>query len=362
MRSLVEIDLVAVAANTRRLCELAGEAEVWAVVKADAYGHGAVEVGRAAAAAGAARLCVATLDEAGTLRAALPDVPLIVLSPLAPGEEELIATIGCAVTVATAEGWTALRERPEIDVHIKVDTGMGRWGLAPDEAVAIGNEIASGPRPERLAGLMSHLATADDDPDGFVDQQLAVFRAVAARFPPCPRHLANSAALLRRPDLLFDAVRPGIALFGVDPMGRAATDHGLAPVMRWTSSVRSLRTLPPGASTGYGRRFVADQECRVALVPVGYADGYPRVLSGAADVLIRGVRCRVVANVSMDQLAVLVPDGLTVVGGDEVVLLGSSGDEHVTAEELAQLAGVIPWEILCGVRSASDRGLRLARG
>ncbi|MGA0122243.1 MAG: alanine racemase [Gaiellales bacterium] len=360
-RSLVAIDLAAVASNVRRLVAAADGAEVWAVVKADGYGHGAVDVGRAALDAGAARLCVATVGEARLVRAALPGAALIVLSPLGPGEEAEAEAIGCAAVVSTPEGWERARTRHGLDVHVKVDTGMGRWGLAPDHALAAGRELAAGPRPERLHGLMSHLATADGEDRAFVDRQAAAFADLAAAFPPCVRHLANSAAALRYPDLAWDAVRPGLAVYGMDPLHADASAWGLAPALRWTSAVASVRALGPGDSSGYGRRLVADRPCRVALVPIGYADGYPRVLSGRADALIGGRRCPVAATVSMDQLAALIPDDLEVEEGDEVVLVGGQGGERITAEELARAAGTIAYEITCGVRSAPARAQREVR-
>ena len=322
------------------------------MIKANAYGHGAIDVAQAALAAGATKLCTATLDEARAVRVELPVVPLLVLSPLTAGEEDAVSEVGCAVTVSTLEGWDRLRHHHEVDVHVKVDTGMGRWGLSAAEALMVADEISSGSRPERLAGLMSHLATDEAD-RRFVDQQAEAFRAIAAVFPPCPRHLSNSAATLRYPELAFDAVRPGIAVYGIDPLGVSGADHGLVPVMRWTSTVRSLRALAVGESTGYGRRFVATEPCRVALVPIGYADGYPRRLSGIGAVLIHGQRCSVAATVSMDQLAVVLPDELEVKEGDEVVLLGVDGDDVVSAEELARHVGTVPYEITCGVRPRS---------
>jgi alanine racemase len=251
-----------------------------------------------------------------------------------------------------------LRDHHEVDVHVKVDTGMGRWGLSADEALAVADQLVSGPRPERLAGLMSHLATADDVDRSFVDQQAEAFRAIAAVFPPCPRHLSNSAATLRYPELAFDAVRPGLAVYGIDPLGVSGADCGLLPVMRWTSTVRSVRTLEPGESTGYGRRFVADRPTRVALIPIGYADGYPRRLSGVGEVLIKGRRCPASATVSMDQFGVILPDDLEVVEGDEVVLLGKDGTSLVSAEEIARHVGTVPYEIICGVRATVERGDR----
>lgn len=360
-RSLVAIDLAAVAGNVRRLVGAAGGAEVWAVVKADAYGHGAVDVGRAALAAGATRLCVATVGEARALREALPGARLICLLPLRPGEEDEAVALGCAAVVSTPEGWERARDRHDLDVHVEAETGMGRWGLEPALALEVGLALAAGPRPERLQGLMSHLATADEGDPAFVDRQAAAFAELAAAFPACPRHLANSAAVLRRPDLAWDAVRPGLAVYGMDPFHVDPAAHGLTPALRWTSAVASVRALAAGDACGYGRRFVADAPCRVALVPVGYADGYRRGLSGAGEVLIGGRRCRVAATVSMDQLAALLPDDLAVSESDEVVLVGAQGDERITAEEVARRLGTIAYEITCGIGASPARAVREAR-
>jgi alanine racemase len=357
-RSTIEVDLGAVRANVARLRAAAGAAEVWAVLKADGYGHGAVACGGAALEAGAARLCCATLGEARALRSALGSVPVVVLSPLSPGEERSAA--GLEIAISTLDGYARLRDAGvACGVHVKADTGMGRWGLAPSEALALGRELASGGGPLRLAGLMSHLATADDDP-AFADEQTQAFAALAAAFPPCPRHLANSAAALALPATRFDAVRCGIAVYGVSPFGDDPERHGLRPALRWTSRVAALRELAPGQSSGYGRRLVADRPLRAALVPVGYADGYPRLASGRADVLVGGSRRRVAATVSMDQLTCVVDEA--VAPGDEVVLLGAQGGERVTAEELGRHAETIGYEIVCATALATRRGRRVTTG
>lgn len=361
-RCRVVVDLRAVAANVERLRDAAGPAEVWAVVKADGYGHGATAVGRAALAAGARRLCVATLGEARALRDAGLSAPLLILSPLAPGQEGDAAALGdCAITVATEEGARRLGDAPPLEVHVKVDTGMGRWGLDPAGALAFGRALVAGSR-HRLGGLMTHFATADEDDAAFLRLQLGRFRAVADEFPACPRHCANSAALLRYPEAAFDAVRPGIALYGIDPTGRDPDRFGLQPVLRWTSVVRAVRALAPGESSGYGRRFVAERPARVALVPIGYADGYPRRLSGVGQVLIGGRPRRVAATVSMDQLAVLLEDADLVEAGDEVVLIGRQGEARILAEALAEGVGTNAYEIVCGVRSAPTRSTYVTEG
>jgi alanine racemase len=354
-RSTLEIDLGALHDNARRLLEVAAGSSLWAVVKADGYGHGAVECASAALSAGAERLCCATLDEALELRAALgANVPIVVLSPLEPGEEA--GAEGFEIVVSSLEDHARLRAAGvSCAVHVKADTGMGRWGLAPVDALALSRELARG-GPLRLAGVMSHLATADDDP-AFAQVQTAVFAALARECPPCPRHLANSAAALTLPETRFDAVRCGIALYGVSPFDRDPAEHGLRPALRWTSRVAGLRDLASGQSAGYGRRLIARDRVRVASVPVGYADGYPRLASGRSDVLVRGVRRRVAATVSMDQLTCLVDAAVQL--GDEVVLLGAQGAERVTPEELAGHAETIGYEIVCATALAARRGRRV---
>jgi alanine racemase len=354
-RSTLEVDLGAVRQNVRRLIRIAGGSEVWAVVKADGYGHGAVECAGAALMAGAARVCCATLEEARALRTALGgEVPLVVMSPLDPGEEA--HADGFEIVVSSLEDYARLwASGASCDVHVKVDTGMGRWGIAPADALVVGRELAEGRSSLRLAALMSHLATSDDDP-AFAALQTEVFADLERRFPPGLRHLANSAAALALPETRYDAVRCGIAMYGVSPFGDGPKQHGLQPALRWTSRVAGLRDLAPGQSAGYGRRLVADSPLRVAYVPVGYADGYPRLASGRSEVLVRGERRRVAATVSMDQLTCIVDEGVQL--GDEVVLIGEQAGERVTAEELATHAETIPYEIACSTSLAARRGRR----
>jgi alanine racemase len=356
-RCLVEIDLAAVRANARRLVSVLGRAELWAVLKADGYGHGAAACAEAALEGGARRLCCATLGEARELREALgPAVPVIVLSPLQPGEEPHASGFEVCVSTPDAAGRLAA-SGADCPVHVKADTGMGRWGLPPADALELGRALAAGSAGGlRLAGLMSHLATADQPDGAFRDVQARRFAELAAVFPPAPRHLANSAAALRAPHARWDAARCGIALYGVSPSDDDPRAEGLAPALRWTSYVAAVRSLAPGESSGYGRRLVADRPLRLALVPVGYADGYPRALSGVGDVLVRGRRRRVAATVSMDQLTAVVDDDVE--PGDQVVLLGEQGRERVGAEELARRSGTIGYEICCGVVPGRGRGAR----
>ena len=339
-RSQITIDLEALRRNVARLREAAGPAELWAVVKADAYGHGASDVAPAALEAGAAALCVATVREGAALRGLLPGARIVVMGPLGRGDDEVARDTGLEVTVSTPDFPRGLR------VHAKVDTGMGRWGMSPEEARRL-------PR-ERLAGLMSHLATADEADGSFVLAQIECFRAVAADFPGVPAHVANSAATLRFPEARFDAVRCGVALYGLSPFGDDPGAHGLEPVLSWRSYVALAKTLSPGESTGYGRRFVAEQPTRIGVVPVGYADGWRRGLSGA-EVLVGETRRRVLGTVSMDSFAVELGDEPA---GAPVTLVGGG----VLAEEHARRLGTINYEITCGIVSVPERAERRVVG
>ena len=347
-RATVTIDLAAIADNVRLLARRAAPAELWAVVKADGYGHGASIVGRAALAAGATRLCVATWEEARALRADLPDAPVLVMSPLAPGEEQDVA--GVEIAVSSVEGLNRLRQaaREPLPVHVKLDSGMGRWGMSADDTRRAGEELAAGSSQLRLGGLMSHLASADDDA-AHTQLQLERFSRLAEVFPPCPRHIANSAATIATAAAAWDAVRCGIAVYGLSPFQDDPARHGLRPALHFESYVAQLKQLQPGDSAGYGRRLVVDRPTWIGLAPAGYADGVPRVLSGKMDVLVRGRRRRVAATISMDQLTFVVGEHCDVELGDAVVLIGGQGGDRIGAEEWARLSDTISYEILTDI-------------
>jgi alanine racemase len=332
-RSEITIDLTAVARNVRTLLRVLEGTELWAVVKGDGYGHGALDVGRAALDAGATALCVATVPEALTLRAELPHARLIAMGPTL--DEEVAQGREARVELVVAS------ERiPEgVPVHLKLDTGMGRWGLS---------EL---PTPWRdVVGLMTHLGTADSDPD-FAELQVERFREATDGHPGLTRHAANSAAALRLPLSRFDAARCGIAVYGLSPFGEDPARDGLEPALRWESHLARVLQLEPGESTGYGRRYVASEPVWIGLVPVGYADGFRRDLE-ATEVLVAGERCRAVGTVSMDAFAVLLPGELPV--GTPVTLIGGG----VLAEEHARVAGTINYEIVCGINSSPERARR----
>ncbi|HXV35247.1 MAG TPA: alanine racemase [Gaiellaceae bacterium] len=332
-RSRIRVDLGAIRRNAAFLRDTVAPAEVWAVVKADGYGHGAVGAARAALAGGATALCVATGREGEDLREAFPAARILVMGPLSPEEETGARDARLEVALTSPEAPAGL------DLHLKVDTGMGRWGMSPAEALAV-------PR-ERVVGVMSHLATADEADESFARAQIERFREVAAAFPGVTAHLANSAGALRFPEARFDAVRCGIALYGLSPFGDDPTGHGLEPALSWHSYVAHARVLEPGESTGYGRRFAAEAPTRVGIVPVGYADGFRRGLTGT-EVLVAGARRRVVGTISMDSFAVALGDEPA---GAEVTLIG----DGVLAEEHARVLGTINYEITCGLNRDRTR-------
>ncbi len=333
-RSLVTIDLGAIRDNAARLRRAADGAELWAVVKADAYGHGAADVARAALDGGATALCVATVGEGVALRTAVPEARVIVLSPARA--DDLAAAREARLELCVSDG-----PIPDgVSVHLKLDTGMGRWGLS--ELPLSGREVV---------GVMTHLATADSDPL-FARIQLERFRAATtALTDEVTRHAANSAATLSLPEARLDAVRCGIALYGVDPFGRDPGEHGLRPALRWESEVALVKRLPDGESTGYGRRFIAAGPTWVAIVPVGYADGFARSLTGT-EVAVAGHRRQVVGTVSMDAVAVALP--APVDPGTPVTLVG----DGITLESHTRVANTIAYELLTGIRSATPRAER----
>jgi alanine racemase len=333
-RSDFTLDLAAIRSNVRRLCLAAAPAEVWAVVKADGYGHGAADVGRAALAGGASVLCVASVAEALALRPSVGDKRILVLGP--SGEDEWNAARAARLELVVS-GPGALPDG--IPLHLKLDTGMGRWGLA---------ELPE--PPADVVGLMSHLATADSDPD-FARLQIDRFRKATEPYSHLTRHLANSAAALRLPEARFDAARCGIALYGISPFETDPGDDGLRPALSWRSRLAQVRLLQTGESTGYGRRYVAERPTWIGIVPVGYADGFRRELTGT-EVLVDGERRRAVGTVSMDSFAVELPGELP--PGTPVTLIG----DGLLAEEHARHAATITYELTCGLRARPDRTAR----
>src|SRR5215218_11186559 len=302
-RALARIDLAAVERNCAELARVAAPAALCAVVKADGYGHGAVPAARAAQAGGASWLAVATADEAARLRAAGIEGPLLMMGALTAAELTVALRARADVVVWREASVAALAAHPDADgagVHVKLDTGMGRLGTRDArEAAHTADAVAAAPRL-RLAGAMTHFATADDDP-GFAREQLARFLAWAeplrARHGDLLLHAANSAATLGIPGSRLDLVRCGIAVYGMDPFGADPDAHGLTPALELVSYLAEVKPIAPGESAGYGRRFVAATPTWIGTIPIGYADGVRRALTNDCDVLVAGRRVPVVGAV-----------------------------------------------------------------
>jgi alanine racemase len=359
------VDLAAVRHNVGVLRRAAVPAAVWAVVKADGYGHGAVPVSWAALAAGAEGLCVALVEEATVLRRAGIDAPVLVLAEPPPHQlRDLVATRSRAV-VYTARaidgiGEAALAASTTVPVHLKLDTGMHRVGAPPADAVALARRITEHPGLV-LDGVMTHLAVADEPADPFTGRQLDAFDAAlgalrADGIDPPLVHAANSAGALAHPRARRTLVRAGIAVYGVAPgPGVAHLSRELRPAMALRARVSFVKRVAAGERISYGLRHRFATETTVATLPLGYADGVPRRLSSTGGaVLVGGRRRPIVGVVTMDQLMVDCGDD-DVVAGDEAVLIGPMGAETVTADEWADRLGTIAYEITCGVSARVPR-------
>ncbi len=361
VRALVDLD--AIASNYALLRQRVGPGRpVYAVVKADAYGHGAAAVARRLAAEGAEHFAVANAGEGVALRRAGVRGEIVLLSHAEPSGLALHRAYGLSPTLydlVQAEGFAeASRACAEpLAVHLELDVGMGRAGIRPEDLDACIALLRSAPGL-RIAGTFANLSAANDPASPETDRQIGGLEAALARLraagvSPGRVHLANSAAVLLHARSWLDAVRPGLALYGVAP-SKALEASGLVAAMRLEARVVSVRRVPAGSRLGYGGRFTASRETTVAVLPMGYADGFRRSLSGKVDVLLRGKRAPVVGAISMD-VTLADATGIGVQRGDRAVLLGRDGNEAITAWDLARAADTIPYEILCGI------GLRVAR-
>ncbi|HYH28185.1 MAG TPA: alanine racemase [Actinomycetota bacterium] len=347
------IDLDAIASNVRVLRP--PSAELMAVVKADAYGHGATQVARASLGAGATWLGVALVEEGLALREAGIDAPILVLSEPPRGAEKDAVVAKLAAAVYTRDGVAALAEasgatgRPAA-VHLKIDTGMHRVGAAPGDVTDLARQASEAGL--LLEGVWTHFAKADEPSDPATEHQLRVFSDClqalrASGIEPRYVHAANSAGTIAHPSARYDLVRVGIAMYGLAPSDEIGRG-GLMPAMSLRSRVSFVKRVRAGESLSYGHRYSLRRESTIATVPVGYADGYPRAASGRAQALIRGKPYPVAGTVTMDQILVDLGDD-PVEAGDEVVLFGRQGDAEITADELAAWAGTIGYEIVCGI-------------
>jgi alanine racemase len=331
------------------LAHLPKGARLLAVVKANGYGLGAVPVARAALDGGATGLAVATLEEARELSSLVRAEHVLVMGGLTPDQAASAASTGCGIAVSSFEFARAMGDRDEVvPVHLKIDTGMGRFGCAPDEAPALAKFIDDSPGL-RLAGTWTHFASADSNPE-MTSAQFDRFIGALARFEIDPglRHACNSAAARRFPEFALDAVRCGIALYGCEW-------PGTRPVIALRSVVTQLRTLGSGDTVGYGATWRSPGRSRVATVAIGYADGVFRARSNRGHVLVRGRRAPLIGVVSMDAITVDVTDVDGVKVGDTVTLLGEDGGERIRAEDVAEWSNTISYEVLTSIGQRVER-------
>jgi len=368
-RVWAEIDLDSITRNLNRLRFQAGPGRrIMAIVKANAYGHGAVPIAWHLASQGVDALGVGDSQEAIELRQAGISIPIVVLGAIVPGEMGAVVAHDIEVTLHSGERVRVLerearRANRVVSVHLKVDTGMGRLGCSPARAAELATVIDQS-EFLRFVGLCTHFSSVGVEPNAFTQQQVTLFesvsRSIAESGVPLPaRHASASAAVLTRVAQHLDMIRPGLALYGIAP--DPALAEGLCPALTLKTQVIFLKDLPAGAPVGYGREYTTSRATRVATLPVGYNDGYPWRLKDRGEVLLRGHRAPVVGCVSMDYLTVDVGRIPGVSVGDEVTLLGSSGDHTISAFELAERAGTIPYEILTRLGKRVARVYRSSR-
>ena len=346
--------------NVAIIAQRVAPAEIWAVVKANGYGHGAVPVAQAALAAGATGLCVAITDEGVALRRAGITAPILILSEQPAEMSEFIVGYGLTPTIASTRGaatiaQAAAKAERTVAVHIKVDTGMHRVGVAPNEAINLASYMQSFGSLD-IEGIYTHFAVADDPSHPANAKQLELFNDVVAKFAerginPPKVHAANSAAALANPDARFNMVRLGIAMYGLRPgPGVAELCEGLIPAMSLKGRVSAVRLVSAGEAVSYGLRRPLESESLIATVPIGYADGVPRTLSSSnIQILVNGIPRSIAGTITMDQLMLDCGNDFDVTVGDEVVLIGRQGEHAVTADAWADALGTIGYEIVCGI-------------
>jgi alanine racemase len=356
----VEIDTRAFGRNVDAIASrLPTGSRLIAVLKGDAYGHGAVELARCCDGERVAMIAAGLLEEALELRRAGILLPLILLGPLPAAQVASAIDQDITIGVPGPEELEAVCEvakERDVAVHLKLDSGMGRMGVVESELPRVIEMIHAAPRL-RIGALYTHFANANDPGDPFTSQQLASFHRLVrmlreAGINPPLHHTSNSAATMRGIIEPGDLVRVGVALYGGEPLDAGSR---LEPVMRWRTAIARLKTLPAGHAIGYGTTFHTRRPSRIATLPVGYGDGYARLLSNRAEVLVRGQRAPVVGRISMDLVTIDVTDVPDATAGDEVILMGRQGEERITAEELAAKIGTISYEVFCNVSARVPR-------
>ena len=357
------VDLNAYASNLTLVQRFAGkEIALIPILKANAYGHGAIPLARKALEANPLLLGVATVEEGIQLREAGIEAPILLM--LQPNQESLPLCIQYRLTLMISDtglaetlGRLAAQTNTVVPVHIKVDTGMGRQGVSLADALQTIQYISRIVHVD-IQGICTHMSTSEIQDDGFTHGQIKSFKALLkqvdkAGVPYEVTHAANSAAIVNYRESILDAVRPGLITYGVWPSREKNATPQLKPVLRWETRIVFLRDLAPGSTIGYGRTYTTFGNTRTAILPVGYADGFR--LSNKSDVLIRGRRCPVRGAVSMDQIVVDVSALPNVAVGDVATLIGKDGTQEITAEEMAAKAGTIPYDILTGIGTRVHR-------
>lgn len=368
-RAVAQIDLGAVERNCAHLRSLlSAGTRLCAVVKADSYGHGVAWCAKAALAGGAEWLAVATAGEAAELRRHGIDTRILVMGALTH-EEARVAVEAVADLVVWDERFARVLTELHtpgtvpVNVHVKLDTGMGRLGTKDVSAARAVADLVSTDERLRLAGAMTHFATADEEGDAHFGAQLEAFtpfaRGLKGEHPDIVLHAANSAATYRDPAAHFDMVRCGVAVYGLDPFQRSPDERGLEPVLSLESYVAAVKHFERGESAGYGRRWRAGEPTWVGTVPIGYGDGWRRGLSNNGEVLVKGRRQPVIGTISMDNLTIELGSETDVEPGEPVVLIGRQGGERILCEEVAQRLDTINYEVTCGL---SPRVRRQWRG
>jgi alanine racemase len=362
--TVAKIDLQSLSHNYNEVLQRAGGRKILAVVKAQAYGHGALRVARHLLELGAGMLGVALVEEGRELREAGIEAPVLVMGAVFPEQAEAIAALGLTpvvydLAVARAGADAAQKLKVTVAVHVKIDTGMGRIGISP----AAAEDFIAGLMSLdgiTVQGLMTHFADADLRDKRFASEQMDRFESVVKKLDSrgiaIPlRHAANSAAVLDCKRALFTMVRPGLMLYGYNPLEGEGVGADLRPVLSLVTRIAFLKKVPAGVSISYGRTFVTKRESVIATIPIGYADGYSRGLSNRGEAIVRGIRVPVAGRVCMDMTMLDVTEVPGVSEGDGVVLIGSQGNERITALDIAVRTGTISYEVLCGISSRVPR-------
>jgi alanine racemase len=364
--TVLEIDLECIAHNVREFKRLAPEAQLMAVVKANAYGHGAMQVSRVALANGATWLGVATVEEGLELRQAGLDVPILIFGGILPGQVGSCIEYGLDCAVAGKDFFSQIKPvlmglpaGARLFVHLKIDTGMHRLGVVPEDLEDLLEELKKVPKVS-VRGIWTHFAQSASLDKSFSFHQLAIFQqcveVVENNLGQIPlKHTANSGAIINLPQSHYNLIRPGLGIYGYyDELHLAEYVH-LKPALTWKTKITSVREIPPGETISYGRTYEAPSPMKIATLPVGYADGYTRLLSNQGQVLVRGKKANIVGRVCMDQTMVDVSHHEGIKEGEEAVLLGAQEGNNLTIYEMSKWAQTIPYEVLVSIAGRVPR-------